>query len=67
MNKFDIPCKCGHLKKEHIEETHIHHAQCEKCFDDSFDDSDDIFPWLHPFQSDNLSYIEKLAEQKGLV
>lgn len=61
----DIPCKCGHIEKVHLKYGGIigqPDIMCTDCF---------YKPGLnghwHYFNPDNLSYIEKLAKQKGLV
>lgn len=51
MNK--IPCKCGHLKKEHSA------MYCFLCFDEDKDLDNSVFRGTHLYVSDNLKYLEQ--------
>jgi hypothetical protein len=58
----DIPCKCGHYQNVHLpvimrDNTIWTSASCMYCQDNT----------NHEFELDNLSLIEAVAEEKGLV
>lgn len=57
-----IPCKCGHAEQKHKPYIQPMEQYCDSCWG-----TDNPMTTFHRFQSDNLSYIEKLAKQKGLV
>lgn len=59
MNKCQV---CGHHEKSHIDLiwvdlTTLYKNYCRECFSKQ----------IHPFQLDNLSFIEELAEKRGLI
>jgi hypothetical protein len=56
-----IPCICGHLYLEHYFKNPL--LWCERCFYEYPTSTQ----WQHAFKEDNLSYIEKLARERGLV
>lgn len=59
-NPTNMLCKCGHTKEDH-EITHEVAGACSR-YEDDF-----TFCGCSVFVLDNLSYIEYLAKQKGLV
>lgn len=67
MNK--IPCVCGHLEYEHGTPTHI---VCVKCFEKYKGWKRDnnkraLKLGCRKYTPDNLSYVEELAKEKGLI
>jgi hypothetical protein len=61
---LNIPCKCGHLEQVHLKHggiTNQPDVMCTECFSQR-----NKTHW-HYFSPDNLSYIETLAKEKGLV
>jgi hypothetical protein len=56
-------CICGHRKLFHLHQ-YISGRQVECKW---YEDDDDFFCECGKFKLDNLSYIEELAESKGLV
>jgi hypothetical protein len=56
---YTLTCVCGHTREFHW----LTGDGCNTCF--YMYQSQD--KWQHRFQLDNLSYIEKLARERGLV
>jgi hypothetical protein len=68
MKKIDIPCICGHSKKAHkpnlsATDTMIVCKATKRSDNGSGMWADNCFKYV----PDNLSYIEKIAKQKGLA
>jgi hypothetical protein len=59
---WELPCICGHLKDKHKNPHSLNDTSlirhCVECWPLGF---------RHKFQLDNLSYIEDLAKERGLV
>jgi hypothetical protein len=77
MNALDILCRCGHTEAEHKNWYGYNTARCELCFSkftfnewtvlmSKFQTAKVNATW-HNYQPDNLTHIEQLAKQKGLV
>ncbi len=54
-------CICGHLRKRHVLPLLPFTPYCRGCF---FREKANI---KHEFKLDNLSYIEELAKERGLI
>jgi hypothetical protein len=59
MQLQDCLCTCGHVRGSH----YLSGDGCNLCFFQNEPQD----KWQHRFQLDNLSYIEKLAKERGLV
>jgi hypothetical protein len=64
---WELPCVCGHLKKEHNFEPYevlgpeySNYAYCNYCIRFKAER-------VHPFKLDNLTYVEQVARAKGLI
>jgi hypothetical protein len=60
---------CTHVGSEHKKAkwgTHNFYYACALCYKDGWGGSRGIHP-AHHFKLDNLTYIEDLAEERGLV
>ena len=67
----NVLCKCGHLEKAHNPRNNI---ICIECFyaklklgKDPVNDTNFFVGECRIYNQDNLSYIEQLAKEKGLV
>jgi hypothetical protein len=56
-------CVCGHFKREHSGGIRNYVPTCNACLQML---NPPIY-WRHNFKLDNLSYIETLAKERGLV
>jgi hypothetical protein len=58
---LDDKCICGHIYGRHSK------APLRYCFLDCFTEYPKSTEWQHSFKLDNLTLIEKLAKERGLV
>lgn len=59
----DWPCICGHMRRSHLGANDSTSVGC--CFG-CYQERPERRGWCHSFQMDNLTYIEKLHNQKEL-
>jgi hypothetical protein len=58
---LDDKCVCGHTYGRHSE------GPLRWCFLDCYYEHPNSTEWQHTFRLDNLTIIEKLAKERGLV
>jgi len=60
---YSVPCTCGHIERMHKEYVKGFFI-CNECW---FNINNNNLKVCDRYIPDNLGYIEKLAEQKGLI
>lgn len=61
-----VTCKHNQEKHSVFRDTNIERFYCAECLDLVYQGKDTCL-WIHNFKLDNLSYIEILAKEKGLI